>query len=153
MLLTDWLLVVQNCCQMCSMGILSSLEDQPINNLDEMLVFIKEALAGRWPGWDASQAPVPLADEKGIFINQAKATELQSKLKFHVMHNEAAIFPFFDPFLQSESAFFVYRRPQDQSIRAFIQSYSANKQREPRRSAVLFSKCCKPHLANWQKMW
>ena len=100
MLLTDWLLVVQNCCQMCSMGILSSLEDQPINNLDEMRVFIKEALAGRWPGWDASQAPVPLADEKGIFINQAKATELQSKLKFHVMHNEAAIFPFFDPLLQ-----------------------------------------------------
>ena len=98
-------LVVQNNCQMCSIGVLSSLDDQPINCIDKLQDVIKKALDGKWPGWDESEEPEPLADASGVFINQTKATELQKELKFHIMHNEAALFPFFDPLLQVSCLF------------------------------------------------
>ena len=97
---------MQNHCQVCSIGLLSSLDDQAINNVEELQQAIKDALEGKWPGWrnsgsgSAQTGPTPLEDANGIINNQAKEDELQGQLKFHIMHNEAALFPFFDPLLQ-----------------------------------------------------
>ena len=57
---------------------------------------------------------------------------------------------FFDGSSESVSAlFFVYRRPQgicsDLTSKATARTNNGN-------PAVLFSQCCKPHLANWKKM-
>ena len=95
------MMVMQNNCQICSIDDLASLENQPINNIDKIQEDMKLALEGKWPGWgENSGDAVPLVDEKGVFTNQAKAQELQASLKLHVMYNEAALFPFFDPLLQ-----------------------------------------------------
>jgi hypothetical protein len=95
------MMVMQNNCQVCSIDDLASLKNQPINNVDKIQEDMKLALEGKWPGWgEISGDAVPLVDETGVFTNPAKAQELQASLKFHVMHNEAALFPFFDPLLQ-----------------------------------------------------